>query len=377
MSADPSPGGGQGFMKGIQLNVALVALLVTLLSFIVNRVHERRINQAELLRNYTNDFYSDTHIPDLFMKLDADVDEDSDGERERYAITPQDIGTDNELALIRLLDFLNILGYNWFRRVVRLSDIAPTTLGYTAVRLYANPSIVSYLERIERLDQRNYLAGNGFGYYRELAVALASYPSSASSDRAGLVKSALRRTHHELIAITRARLRLLVPRGVATTTSEVLIANARAGFVENMQPGTDNVRTADIATLFREDNGPAWIVENALMSKAPVKQRQVATALVNLGALSAAIDIACAIPNRAEARSVGGELLRHIARGPEEQRVIGLVQLGRLRMRLGKPQRRDIREEAASLGVELPREWNEVHDSPDDSASGDSESNRM
>lgn len=81
--------------------------------------------------------------------------------------------------------------------------------------------------------------------------------------------------------------------------------------------------------------------------------------LVGLGELSAAMDIACQISNRAEARSVGRAILDHIAKLPNEQRHEGLGQLERLRLRLGAPQRRDIREKAEAVAVELPPEWME------------------
>jgi hypothetical protein len=141
---------------------------------------------------------------------------------------------------------------------------------------------------------------------------------------------------------------------LARTTESVI--DARGRVAQNIAPGTDNVSPADIAILVR-DNGPAEIVKTARSSGSPVKQRQAATALAQLGEVSAAIDIACAIQNRSEARSVGRAVLDYIAKLPGDQQHESLEQLERLRPRLGAPQLRDIREHAEQVGVKLPSEW--------------------
>jgi hypothetical protein len=202
-------------VQTMQVVVAAIAVLVTLFIFAVNRVHDRRIRRAELLRNYTNDFYSDKRITDLFMDVD----------HSRYSIDEEEIGTEKELALIRLLDFLNILGYNWLRGVVRIRDIAPTTLGYAAVRLHSDRSVVWYMTKVEVWDQERYVPGTGFGYFRELAVALASYPSSASNSAWVRMRVGLSQVRHELTATARGRLRLMLPRAVVTTSQVVTDLN--------------------------------------------------------------------------------------------------------------------------------------------------------
>jgi hypothetical protein len=202
-------------VQTLQAVAAWTAVIVALFTFAVNRVHDRRLRRAELLQNYTNDFYSDKRITDLFMDID----------HARYRIRDEDIGTDKELALIRLLDFLNILGYNWLRGVVRLRDIAPTTLGYAAVRLHADQGIVWYLTKIEDWDQERYVPGTGFGYFRELAVALASYPGTASSSHWVRTRIAISQIRHELMATARGKMRLMLPRAVATTSEVVMGLN--------------------------------------------------------------------------------------------------------------------------------------------------------
>lgn len=206
-------------MQRTQVVLAAIAVVVTLFTFAVNRVHDRRIRRAELLRNYTNDFYSDKRITDLFMDVD----------HSRYSIGDDEIGTDKELALIRLLDFLNILGYNWLRGVVRLRDIAPTTLGYAAVRLHADRGVVWYLTKVEGWDQERYVPGTGFGYFRELAVALASYPSAASNSAWARMRVGLSQVRHELSATPRGRLRLMLPRTVVSSSQHVMGLNEGCG----------------------------------------------------------------------------------------------------------------------------------------------------
>lgn len=93
-----------------------VAVAVSLATYVHGRRAERRLRQAELLRAYTNDFYCDPAVTGIFMDVDHG----------RFAFGDAELGTDAELALIRLLDFFNIVGHNWKQDVLRLDDIVPT-----------------------------------------------------------------------------------------------------------------------------------------------------------------------------------------------------------------------------------------------------------
>lgn len=138
--------------------------------------------------------------------------------------------------------------------------------------------------------------------------------------------------------------------------STASLIEAQARISRNMSPGRSNISPDDIATVVAE-NGPAEVVAIALKSTSPVKQRQTATALVGLGHIPAAMDIACEISNRGEARSVGVAVLDYIARVPPEQQQEGLRELERLRPRLKPAQLRDMRDHAQKVGVALPGEW--------------------
>jgi hypothetical protein len=141
----------------------------------------------------------------------------------KYAFSPGDYGTPKELALIRLLDFFNILGHNWQRGVVDIEDIAPTTLGYAAVRLHMNQDVTQYLRQIEVWDDERYVAGVGFGYFRELAVALANYPATSRRDSAWFRTIArLRRAKYTRGLSVGFKARMTVPRRVASTADDVV-----------------------------------------------------------------------------------------------------------------------------------------------------------
>ncbi|MFV8320319.1 hypothetical protein [Mycobacterium sp. 23] len=155
-----------------QAIVGIFAIAVTLSLFVLNIRRDKKIKKADLLRNYTNDFYDDKRITALFMAVDS----------KSFSFTSDQMGTDDELNLVRVLDFLNILGHNWREGVISLGDIAPTTLGYAAVQIHADDNVTQYLQDVEKSDEERYRAGNAFGYFRELAVALATYPTSQHDD---------------------------------------------------------------------------------------------------------------------------------------------------------------------------------------------------
>ena len=189
--------------------VGLLSLTATVLFFALNRHRDRQIHQAELLRNYTVDFYGDARILSVFAEIDAD----------RYTISESDVATPKEWELIRLLDFLNILGANWHRGVVSLRDVAPTTLGYAAVRVHANPTVIEYLEVLARSDSVRYPPGTAFGYFRELAAALSTYPLlPLDSPLPARLRVALQRLGHRHSAAFRVR---DLPRPLSNTIADV------------------------------------------------------------------------------------------------------------------------------------------------------------
>ncbi|TFV62002.1 UNVERIFIED_ORG: hypothetical protein E4P37_18165 [Bacillus sp. AZ43] len=191
--------------------VGLVLLAVGLLVFAwhVRRTH--LLGQADLLRTYTDDFFSDQRLTGLLMDVD----------RGRFVFSEKDLGNQKELALVRLLDLLNLLGHAWHRGAVDLRDIAPTTLGYATVRLHANRHVTWYLAQVEGWNTERYSPGSGFGYFRELAAALATYPlprqNASLMSRATTAFVANRQARRPVRAATTLR----PPRSVAATADEV------------------------------------------------------------------------------------------------------------------------------------------------------------
>jgi hypothetical protein len=142
---------------------AVIAIIVTLLTYYRTRAAERRLRRSELIRNYTNDFYLNPDVTAIFMDIDHD----------RFVYDELFLGSDRELALIHLLDYFNALGHNWKRRIVSLDDLLPTTLTYAALRTWENADVRQYLRQIQAWDEERYVQGSGFRYFEELAIEVA------------------------------------------------------------------------------------------------------------------------------------------------------------------------------------------------------------
>jgi hypothetical protein len=205
----------------LEQGTAVAAIGVALLTYYRTRAAERRVRRAELVRNYTNDFYLNRDVTALFMDID----------HERFVYDDGILGSDRELTLIHLLDYFNVLGHNWKRRIISLDDMLPTTLAYAALRAWENPGIRQYLVQIRIWDEERYLgaSGSGFRYFEELAIEVALLcgriePSARISDL--IISTRLRRsmpvflfTRFPLVARAwRALLRL--PRSLSTPRSE-------------------------------------------------------------------------------------------------------------------------------------------------------------
>ena len=125
-----------------------------------------------------------------------------------------------------------------------------------------------------------------------------------------------------------------------------------AGQVErNLRAGVGNIRAADVGSLVAGGHIDQ-IVEAAMAPDAsPVKQRQLAVALVREGRVTEAARIGEVMRNRAELRTVCVEIVRRIAEQvgdlSDERKA-----LEQLYGRLGPPQRRNVLEEMERLGVE-------------------------
>lgn len=57
------------------------------------------------------------------------------------------LGTEKELRLVKLLDMLNSLSFNYANGIIKTGDIDDTTLGYAISRVYRNPEVKNYLKQ--------------------------------------------------------------------------------------------------------------------------------------------------------------------------------------------------------------------------------------
>lgn len=143
-----------------EIVLGATALVVSIATYLHTRRQERRLRQADLLRAYTNDFYRDPAIAKVFLEID----------NETYALSRDGYGTDAEMALVRLLDFLNMVGYHWKQGVLSLDDIRPTTVGYAAMRVHRNDAVQDYITFITQPERPQ--PSTGFVYFDALATRL-------------------------------------------------------------------------------------------------------------------------------------------------------------------------------------------------------------
>jgi hypothetical protein len=120
------------------------------------------MKRTELVRSYTQDLYSDPTVSALFMDIDHD----------RFEYGDDFLGSDRELALIKMLDYMNSVGHSWNRRVLSLRDIMPTTVAYVTLRIWNNDDVRRYLKDIRRWDEERFAVGYGFRYFEILAITI-------------------------------------------------------------------------------------------------------------------------------------------------------------------------------------------------------------
>jgi hypothetical protein len=142
--------------------LGVLVLLVTLITFTVNHMRDRRIQRADLIRAITSDFYQSSRVAELFMAIDHD----------QLEIDDTFVGSSRELTMIQFLDVMNAIGYNWKRGVLPIKDLMHTTLGYAALRAYENPSVISYLGLVDSWDTERFMPQQGFEYFRSLGQEL-------------------------------------------------------------------------------------------------------------------------------------------------------------------------------------------------------------
>jgi acyl carrier protein phosphodiesterase len=126
----------------------------------------------------------------------------------------------------------------------------------------------------------------------------------------------------------------------------------------NLQSGTDNISPDDVRALVQGNRLDELMHLTKGENAAPVKQRQVAMSLLEVGRTGEAVAVARGIPNRAEVRTIAIQIVRRMPRGAtlasEEWQA-----LDRLYDRLRFPQRRDVLEAMDASGVAPLGRWTE------------------
>jgi hypothetical protein len=108
-----------------------------------------------------------------------------------------------------------------------------------------------------------------------------------------------------------------------------------------VRSGMDNINEQDVVALVNAERLPDILTIAVQDDAAPVKQRQIAVALVRLGRPGEAGEVAVTIANRAEIRNVGYETLHRMPAGANEES--GEWQLlFKIYPLLGPPQIRDL-----------------------------------
>jgi hypothetical protein len=124
----------------------------------------------------------------------------------------------------------------------------------------------------------------------------------------------------------------------------------------NPHSGTDNINARDVQALIMHDRMDELLSMATSPGAASVKQRQIADALVDLGRIGEAAQIAEVLQNRAEVRTVCARVVGHIPRGANVSSGEWEA-LDRLHARLGSPQRRDVLEIMDRYGIAPLGRW--------------------
>jgi hypothetical protein len=142
--------------------IAALAVVITALSYLASRSREMRMKRTDLVRSYTQDLYSEPELGAIFMDIDHD----------RLVYGADFLGSPKELALIKMLDYMNSVGHSWRQRVLSLRDIMPTTIAYAILRTWENGAVREYLRQIRAWDEERFASGYGFRYFKDLAITI-------------------------------------------------------------------------------------------------------------------------------------------------------------------------------------------------------------
>jgi hypothetical protein len=124
----------------------------------------------------------------------------------------------------------------------------------------------------------------------------------------------------------------------------------------NLGGGKGNVNSDDVQTLIASNRMEELLSMATSAGAVSVKQRQVASALIDLSRFGEATQIAEIMQNRSETRTICIRIVERIPRGATEASSEWEA-LDRLYPRLGKPQRRDVLEAMDRCGITPLGRW--------------------
>lgn len=138
--------------------IGVLALLVAVGTYAATRLRDSAIRRADLVRQFTVDFYSSDAVVALFVDIDY--------ERFKFVEDKEKwLGHQPEITLVRMLDLFNSVGHNWHRRVIKLADVHGTTLGYAMLRAMESPEVARYLQFVKKWDSDHLGTGVPFEFF--------------------------------------------------------------------------------------------------------------------------------------------------------------------------------------------------------------------
>jgi hypothetical protein len=157
---------------------AVGAIVVALVTYVATRIRDSAVHRADLVRQYTADFYASDAVVALFVEIDY--------ERFRFVEDEETwLGREPEITLIRMLDLFNSVGHNWNRRVIKLADVHGTTLGYAMLRASESEEIGKYLSFVQGWDEAHLGTGVPFEFFQLMGRELAKVSAATRKRNAG------------------------------------------------------------------------------------------------------------------------------------------------------------------------------------------------
>lgn len=157
---------------------AVLAVLIALGTYVSTRMRDNAIHRADLVRQFTADFYASDAVVKLFVDIDYD----------RFVFVEDQeewLGQEPEITLVRMLDLFNSVGHNWHRHVITLADVHGTTLGYAMLRAVDSPEVAKYLTFVQGWDSDHLGTGVPFEFFQLMANELKTVSAATRAVNVG------------------------------------------------------------------------------------------------------------------------------------------------------------------------------------------------